>query len=88
MFARLRGSAFELGCDTVEMPEGAGLAQMEITIQNTYSGHALQQVWDELRRRISDMRGDLPPGGWSEGALPGCRFFQVSKCKHSNKTPE
>ena len=29
----------------------AGLSQIEIEIQNTYSGNELQQVWDEVRRK-------------------------------------
>ena len=40
----------------------AGLSQIEIEIQNTYSGAALQQVWDEVRRKITDMTPNLPPG--------------------------
>jgi len=40
----------------------AGFSQIEIEIENTYSGQELQQVWDEVRRKISDMKADLPPG--------------------------
>ncbi len=50
--------------DEVVSTSSAGLSQITPSIQNTYGGAALQQVWDELRRKINDMsvRGELPPG--------------------------
>ena len=50
--------------DQVVSTSSAGLSQITPSIQNTYGGAELQQVWDTLRRKISDMgvRGELPPG--------------------------
>jgi multidrug efflux pump subunit AcrB len=50
--------------DKIKSTSSAGLSQITPTIQNTYSGAELQQVWDTLRRKISDMgvTGALPPG--------------------------
>ena len=39
-----------------------GLSTLTVTIQDKYDKHALPQVWDELRRKIGDAQGDLPPG--------------------------
>ena len=50
--------------DEVVSTSSAGLSQITATIRNTYSGSALEQEWDSLRRRVRDMvvRGELPPG--------------------------
>jgi multidrug efflux pump subunit AcrB len=42
-----------------------GLSQITVEIEDTYGGAEMPQVWDELRRRLSDARADLP-----DGALP------------------
>lgn len=43
----------------------AGLSEMRIEILDTYRGPQIPQIWDELRRRIGDARGDLPPGAYA-----------------------
>jgi len=50
--------------DEVVSTSSAGLSQITATIQNTYGGAELQQVWDTVRRKIDDMivKGELPPG--------------------------
>ena len=50
--------------DQVVSTSSSGLSQITPSIQNTYGGAELQQIWDNLRRKISDMgvRGELPPG--------------------------
>jgi len=50
--------------DEVVTTSSAGLSQITPTIINTYGGDALEQEWDRLRRKISDMgvQGELPPG--------------------------
>jgi multidrug efflux pump subunit AcrB len=50
--------------DEVTSTSSAGLSQITPTIINTYGGDALEQEWDRLRRKITDMqvRGELPPG--------------------------
>ena len=39
-----------------------GLSTLTVTIKDQYDKAKLPQVWDELRRKISDAQGGLPPG--------------------------
>ncbi|MCP4334664.1 MAG: efflux RND transporter permease subunit [Gammaproteobacteria bacterium] len=39
-----------------------GLSTLTVTIKDKYDKTRLPQVWDELRRKIGDAQGDLPPG--------------------------
>ena len=50
--------------DEVVSTSSNGLSQITASIQKTYGGAELQQVWDGLRRKMTDMtvRGELPPG--------------------------
>jgi len=50
--------------DQVTSTSSAGLSQISPEIQKSYGGAELQQIWDKLRRKITDMsvRGELPPG--------------------------
>ncbi|QSX40350.1 efflux RND transporter permease subunit [Shewanella cyperi] len=40
----------------------AGLSQIRIEIKDKYDKHSLPQVWDEVRRKVNDTAGQLPPG--------------------------
>jgi multidrug efflux pump subunit AcrB len=50
--------------DEVKSTSSTGMSQITASIQNTYGGAELQQIWDSVRRKIDDMlvRGELPPG--------------------------
>ena len=37
-----------------------GVSEITVEIQDTYDGHELPQVWDELRRKVNDARAALP----------------------------
>jgi multidrug efflux pump subunit AcrB len=39
-----------------------GLSVIEVEIQDSYSGAALPQIWDELRSRVTDASARLPAG--------------------------
>ena len=39
-----------------------GLSTLTVTIKDKYDKFLLPQVWDELRRKISDAQQELPPG--------------------------
>ena len=39
-----------------------GFSTVTATIKDKYDKHSLPQVWDELRRKVSDAQQDLPPG--------------------------
>jgi multidrug efflux pump subunit AcrB len=38
------------------------LSTVTVTIQDKYDKNSLPQVWDELRRKVSDAQSSLPPG--------------------------
>lgn len=40
----------------------AGLSQIEVEVEDHYDATELPQVWDELRRKVNDKLGELPPG--------------------------
>ncbi len=37
-----------------------GISRIDVEIESTYDGEELPQIWDKLRARVSDARGDLP----------------------------
>ena len=39
-----------------------GLSTITATMKNKYDKSTLPQVWDELRRKVNDAQGNLPPG--------------------------
>ncbi|MDF1583817.1 MAG: efflux RND transporter permease subunit [Methyloprofundus sp.] len=39
-----------------------GISEITVEIKDTYDKHTMPQVWDELRRRVSDAQKDLPQG--------------------------
>ncbi|MEL6645564.1 MAG: efflux RND transporter permease subunit [Pseudomonadota bacterium] len=51
--------------DFITSANTPGLSVIEVTIQDTYDGTELPQVWDDMRDRIADAVPALP-----EGALP------------------
>ncbi|MEM8635707.1 MAG: efflux RND transporter permease subunit, partial [Pseudomonadota bacterium] len=42
-----------------------GLSVITVEIEDSYDKNTLPQVWDELRRKVGDVAGDLPPGAAS-----------------------
>ncbi len=40
----------------------AGTSMVYVDIQDAYASAELPQVWDELRRKVGDIQGTLPPG--------------------------
>ena len=60
---RLEKAVQELGqLKRVVSKSDRGLSTLTVTIKDKYRKKELQQVWDELRRKIGDAQGDLPPG--------------------------
>jgi multidrug efflux pump subunit AcrB len=39
-----------------------GLSIVKVTIEDQYASDELPQIWDELRRKVTDIQGQLPPG--------------------------
>lgn len=48
--------------DNVSSTSSAGLAQIAVEMKSTYREAQLAQVWDEMRRKINDLRPYFPPG--------------------------
>jgi multidrug efflux pump subunit AcrB len=48
--------------DEVNSLSSRGLSQITVTMKNNYGPDDLPQIWDELRRKVSDLQGQLPPG--------------------------
>ena len=38
------------------------MSQIIVEMKSIYRKDHLAQIWDEMRRKINDMRGQLPPG--------------------------
>ncbi|WP_424973150.1 efflux RND transporter permease subunit [Dinoroseobacter sp. S76] len=72
--------------DYIESTNTPGLSVIEVTIKDTYDGTELPQVWDDLRDRVDNATGDLPPG-----ALPPTvndSFGDVYGLLYAVTTPE
>ncbi|NOH98175.1 efflux RND transporter permease subunit [Vibrio sp. 99-70-13A1] len=48
--------------DEVNSISSRGLSQITVTMKNNYGPDDLPQIWDELRRKVNDLDGQLPPG--------------------------
>ncbi|MBW3694689.1 efflux RND transporter permease subunit [Vibrio sp. T187] len=48
--------------DEVNSISSRGLSQITVTMKNNYGPDDLPQIWDELRRKVNDLQGQLPPG--------------------------
>ncbi|MEH6472051.1 MAG: efflux RND transporter permease subunit, partial [Halopseudomonas sp.] len=48
--------------DFVTSISSAGLSQVIVEMKNTYRKDDLKQIWDELRRKVNDLKPLLPPG--------------------------
>ncbi|HCH3508437.1 TPA: efflux RND transporter permease subunit VmeI [Vibrio parahaemolyticus] len=48
--------------DEVNSISNRGLSQITVTMKNNYGHNDLPQIWDELRRKVNDLKVTLPPG--------------------------
>jgi len=48
--------------DNVTSTTMGGLSQIMVEMKSTYRKDDLAQIWDEMRRKIRDLEGNLPPG--------------------------
>lgn len=48
--------------DDVNSISSRGLSQITVTMKNNFGPDDLPQIWDELRRKVNDLKGQLPPG--------------------------
>ena len=60
---RIEKAVQELGqLKRVQSYSTRGLSVVKVTIKDSYDKTELPQVWDELRRKVGDVQGQLPPG--------------------------
>ena len=43
----------------------AGLSQIKVEMKSIYRKDDLAQIWDEMRRKVNDIKATLPPGAYS-----------------------
>lgn len=48
--------------DTITSRNAPGISVIEVEMKDIYDGEDLHQIWDDLRDRIDNVRGLLPPG--------------------------
>lgn len=61
--ALIESAAQKLGqTDKVRSLSKEGVSIVYVDIKDTYTAKDLPQIWDELRRKISDIQSSLPPG--------------------------
>ncbi|WP_322407452.1 efflux RND transporter permease subunit [Idiomarina sp. PL1-037] len=60
---RLEDAIQELSyVDNVRSISKPGLSQITVEMKSIYRTEQLDQIWDELRRKINDVKNQLPPG--------------------------
>lgn len=55
--------------DYVESESTRGQSLVSVRIKDRYDKHRIQQVWDELRRRIADVQSQLPPSARGQSVV-------------------
>ncbi|WP_027849600.1 efflux RND transporter permease subunit [Marinospirillum minutulum] len=46
--------------DFIESRSMPGMSEITVEIKDTYKGHEIEQIWDELRRKVNDAQVSLP----------------------------
>ena len=55
--------------DHVRSISKPGLSQITVEMKSIYRADDLEQIWDELRRKVNDAARALPPGNFPVGSL-------------------
>jgi len=53
----------------VDSFSSAGMSQIQIELWETYTGAEQPQIWDELRRKVSDIQSQLPNGAMASQVI-------------------
>ncbi len=48
--------------DKVKSTSSRGLSQITVSMKNNYGPEDLPQIWDEMRRKVTDIENTFPPG--------------------------
>ena len=48
--------------DKITSTSSDGMSQIKVTMKKVYSANELPQIWDEMRRKINDLKESLPKG--------------------------
>ncbi len=55
--------------DYIESESARGQSIISVHIKDRYDKHRIQQVWDELRRKVADVQSQLPPAARGQSAI-------------------
>jgi multidrug efflux pump subunit AcrB len=55
--------------DRVESESSRGQSLVTVVIKDRYDKHRIQQVWDELRRKVNDVQPQLPPSARGQSVV-------------------
>ena len=55
--------------DFVESESTRGQSLVTVRIKDRYDKHRIQQVWDELRRKVADVQSQLPPAARGQSVI-------------------
>ena len=55
--------------DFVESESTRGQSLVSVRIKDRYDKHRIQQVWDELRRKVADVQSQLPPAARGQSVI-------------------
>ena len=58
----------------VESTSSRGMSSIKVYIKEEYDKNRLPQVWDELRRKVNDYQGQLPPGAGPSSTLTSSQW--------------
>ncbi len=55
--------------DKIVSTTKAGYSKVQLTVKDTYRGNELNQIWDELRKKMRDLKPSLPEGSSSPAVI-------------------
>ena len=55
--------------DYIESESTRGQSLVSVRIKDRYDKHRIQQVWDELRRKVADVQNQLPPAARGQSVI-------------------
>ena len=55
--------------DYIESESTRGQSLVSVRIKDSYDKHRIQQVWDELRRKVADVQSQLPPAARGQSVI-------------------
>jgi multidrug efflux pump subunit AcrB len=67
--------------EEVRSESSPGMSEIHVLIRDEYDGAELPQIWDELRKRVRDAQGTLPPGAGPSQVFDDFGMFTASSMR-------